>query len=89
MNEQLQQALAQIIEKAMTGLDQTVDFLSAEVPDVIYQLLLWYGVKSAIIGVIGLMIMGLTGLFIKKSLTKPAKGKDNFWWGGVIIRKII
>lgn len=80
MNEQLQQALAQIIEKSMSGLDKTVDFLSAEVPDVVHQLLLWYGVKSAITGVMGFLIILSCFLWFKMCLKKPEDGKSNTWW---------
>lgn len=49
MNEQLQGAVTQLIDKALTGLDKSVSFLEAEIPEFIQQLLLWYGVKSALI----------------------------------------
>ena len=48
MNEQLQKALVELIGKASNGIDASVSFLSAEIPDVIHQLLLWYAAKSAI-----------------------------------------
>lgn len=55
MNEQLQSALSEMINKAMNGVDSSVDFLSAEIPDVIHQLLLWYGVSSAIYAILGIV----------------------------------
>ncbi|MNO83636.1 hypothetical protein D3C76_749540 [compost metagenome] len=48
MNEQLQQALTAILNKTMSGVDAGVNFLSAEIPDVIHQLLLWKMVSSGI-----------------------------------------
>lgn len=48
MNEQLQQALTAILNKTMTGVDAGVSFLSAEIPDVIHQLLLWKASMSAL-----------------------------------------
>lgn len=48
MNEQLQQAVATLIEKAIQALESGADFLEAEIPDVIHQLLLWEAVKSFI-----------------------------------------
>jgi len=57
MNEQLQKALAEIIQKTMTGLDATVTFLSAEIPDVIHQLLLWYAVKYGLECLFGLALL--------------------------------
>lgn len=48
MNEQLQKALVELINKASGGIDTSVSFLSAEIPDVVMQILMWQGVKSAI-----------------------------------------
>lgn len=48
MNEQLQQALTAILNKTMSGVDAGVNFLSAEIPDVIYQLLVWKASISAL-----------------------------------------
>lgn len=41
MNEQLQQALAEILNKTMVGVEAGTAFLQAELPDVIQQLLMW------------------------------------------------
>lgn len=41
MNEQLQQALASILNKTMAGVEAGASFLQAEIPDVIQQLLIW------------------------------------------------
>lgn len=46
MNEQMQAALIKLIEKAQIGIDTSVSFLSAEIPDVVHQLLMWYAVRS-------------------------------------------
>lgn len=48
MNEQLQNALADLLTKANNGIEAGADFLSAELPDVIQQLLMWYGVYNGI-----------------------------------------
>jgi len=37
----LKQALAQILNKATSGIEKSVDFLNAQLPEVIEQLLLW------------------------------------------------
>lgn len=55
MNEQLQQALAAILNKTMEGVDAGVNFLSAEVPEVIHQLLMWKMVSAAT--VVGLCLL--------------------------------
>lgn len=41
MNEQLQIALAEILRRATQGLDAGTQFLSAQLPDVVNQLLMW------------------------------------------------
>lgn len=68
MNEQLQQALASLIEKTMQGVDSAVGILSSEMPDVVYQLLLWYGVYNFILFLYALIVIfGSTFIFIKFS----------------------
>lgn len=47
MNEQLQNALAELLGKTIDGIDSGVAFMQSELPDVIQQLLTWYAVKSA------------------------------------------
>ena len=59
MNEQLQKALIELIGKASNGIDASVSFLSAEIPDVIHQLLVWYAIESAIYTVIGVAIVSM------------------------------
>lgn len=59
MNEQLQNALVELIGKASNGIDASVSFLSAEIPDVIHQLLVWYAIESAIYTVIGVAIVAM------------------------------
>ncbi|MGL5223581.1 MAG: hypothetical protein ACRC8I_11770 [Plesiomonas shigelloides] len=57
MNEQLQTALLEIITKVTKGVDASVDFLSAEIPDVVHQLLMWYAVKGAVLCMIGIAVV--------------------------------
>lgn len=57
MNEQLQNAVAEILERTINGIDSSVAFMQAELPDVISQLLMWYGVKSALLTVIGVALL--------------------------------
>lgn len=57
MNEQLQNAVATILERAISGIDSSVEFMQAELPEVIEQLLMWYGIKSSIIALVGLLLL--------------------------------
>ncbi len=79
MNEQLQKALADLIGKASNGIDASVSFLSAEIPDVIHQLLMWYAVKGALFTLFGVIICIAWGL-----AEKPAYRaiKENCYVGG-------
>ena len=60
-NETLESAVIGIIEKATTGIDKATDFLSAELPDVVNQLLAWNTFSSSIWFAIGCFII-LAGL---------------------------
>jgi hypothetical protein len=58
MNEELQNALTQVVNKALQGSEAGVEFLSGEIPDVLSQLLLWYGLSTfleLLLGVVGLV----------------------------------
>ena len=78
MNEQLQKALVELIGKASNGIDVSVSFLSAEIPDVIHQLLLWYAAKSAIEFFVGVIILafGVKIFNMKIGMSKDSAKKD-------------
>ena len=69
MKEQLQEALASLIGTATSGIEKGTEFLVAELPDVVYQLLLWYGVSSAVSSVLGIIMVICATLLIKRVLT--------------------
>ena len=48
MNDELQKALAEILNKVTKGAETGVGFLQRELPEVIQQLLMWHAVRSAI-----------------------------------------
>lgn len=74
MNERLQNALTQMIDKAMTGVDASVDFLSAEIPEVVHQLLLWYAVSNMVYAALGAVVLYLCYCVVRKP-----KGKGENW----------
>ena len=78
MNEQLQKALIDLIGKASNGIDVSVSFLSAEIPDVIHQLLLWYAARSAIEFFVGVIIIsfGVKIFNMKIGVSKDSAKKD-------------
>jgi Na+-transporting NADH:ubiquinone oxidoreductase subunit NqrD len=81
MNEQLQNAVATILDRAVTGIDSSVDFMQAELPEVIEQLLMWYAVKGVILVFIGLFLIIPFILVMKKIASKDIHSAtcDSFW----------
>lgn len=57
MNENLQLALTEIINKAISGIDTSVEFMKAELPDVITQLLTWYAVYNGAVALASLLVI--------------------------------
>ncbi len=48
-NNNVENAVVEIINKAIQGIDSTTDFLLSEIPEVIQQLLMWNFAKSLIL----------------------------------------
>ena len=81
MNEQLQQALTEILTKTVDGIDSGVEFMHAELPDVIEQLLMWYAVKGVICFLFGLLlILAWVATFNYILKRRPQDGGENFLW---------
>lgn len=78
MNEQLQQALAAILNKTMTGVDAGVSFLSAEIPDAIHQLLMWKMIESMLFFVLGIIVICLTMVFIRSQYRRAVEKTDSY-----------
>ncbi|MGO1190292.1 hypothetical protein [Vibrio casei] len=81
MNEQLQKALSDLLGKTINGIDTTVNFMQAQLPDVIQQLLVWYVVKGLFVALFGLFLMiPLILLLVKLSKVDIAGAtEDSFW----------
>ena len=67
MNEELQTAVSSLINKALDGVDATTGFLQAEIPEYLYQLLLWYGVKSFIYFLLAVSIIPVVVFVYRKA----------------------
>lgn len=76
MNEQLQTALAEILSRATSGIDAGAQFLSAQLPDVIRQLLVWKLAQNALM--IPFLCLGIWGLV--KLLLAIHRAKDIGLW---------
>lgn len=57
MNEELQKALADVINKASSGIDTASEFIVAELPEVVQQAMTWYMVESLIYFAIGVIMI--------------------------------
>lgn len=80
MNDQLQASLAVILQKATTGLEAGVNFLGAQIPDVVRQVLLfnlWKDVASVVIAVLILVGYAVGLAFLWKWAIKNEK--ENRW----------
>lgn len=69
----LQEALVTILEKATAATEAGVAFLSAEIPEVIRELLLWKMMQHGVLGTVGLVVCLATLLFSRRAVfvTKP------------------
>ena len=57
MQKQLQAALTDLIRESLQGVSTAKGFLTAEIPDVIHQLLLWYGIYNFMLFVAGVSVL--------------------------------
>lgn len=83
MNDQLQQALAAILNKTVAGAEAGLSFLGAEIPEVIQQLLIWKAVQSGVYSIAGLILVFATALITHANL-KSTKGFNLFFDEGEI-----
>ena len=99
MNEQLQQALVKVIEKANSGVDTSIAFLSDQLPDVVNQLLTWGLLSAALTCVVCILLVIASCVALKKvsdgvKESKQSK-KDNWayqhysWGGGTVEGPVI
>ncbi len=82
MNEELQKALTEILNGAMGAAGQAKDFLQAELPEVIQQLLLWKAVSGLIGGFFALIaISGWIWAAVKVFKAMPSEmGREQSNW---------
>lgn len=83
MNEELQKAVAELIQKSIVAVQEGSVFLAAEIPDVVYQLLLWHGVLNLMMFSLGMIL--LIGFIIVdynvgKWIWKSHKESDWFYY---------
>lgn len=76
MNEQMQNALVEIIQKASSGMDASVRFLSSEIPDVISQLLLWNITASSVGMALSAIVLAMSVSMIVWMIKLYGTGRD-------------
>ena len=59
MNDELQKALGELLNKTLNGIDTASGFLTEQLPDVIQQLLMWHGVHSLVMSILGILLLGI------------------------------
>lgn len=74
INDQLQQSLSQILDQAVSGVQAGVSLISAELPDVIHQLLLWKMIESLIWCVVGVVF---TVVAIRWFVKSSGRGQED------------
>ena len=82
MEEKLQLAISDLLEKSIRAMEAGGEFLGEQIPDAVYQLLLWHGVKSGIYCVIGILLVVITVWINKKQFMfiKEKKEQDYQNW---------
>lgn len=83
MENSVEEALARLIERATSGINEVVEFSQAQLPDVIEQLLMWNMTESLITFFVPLffMLLFFTILFCQvKNLLKDMNNNNNNDW---------
>ncbi|HGN2348342.1 TPA: hypothetical protein ACKR1W_002776 [Proteus mirabilis] len=77
MNEQVLRALTDLLEKASNGIDSTVAFSQANLPEVIHQLLTWKMTMGVIWSVVGVALIALA--IFMPIWARKAKSNGAIW----------
>lgn len=72
----MKETLNEILQRMMATVDKGIDFLSAELPEVVMQLLLWHGVYSLVWFSLGLGVMGICARLFYKLWGNPNDWDD-------------
>jgi hypothetical protein len=74
----LEKALADILTKTTAGIEKGVEFLNAELPEVINQLLIWKAAEALVFMII-FVCVGCGLLLLSKYMSKYAKQNVDDW----------
>ncbi|WP_312630969.1 hypothetical protein [Pantoea piersonii] len=85
MNENTDKIVASLIQKAMSGVDQAVDFSKAQLPEVIEQLMYWKFASYSLRIFTGILIMtAMTFAFKKACRWHESTGKETAGFVGIV-----
>jgi hypothetical protein len=73
VESQLEVALAEAVTKTVNSIDTAAGFLAAQAPEVISQLLIWHGIKSALMFALGIAILYAAQHFSRRYVGKGVK----------------
>lgn len=68
MNEQAQKVLADLLQRAVSGVDAAVNFSQSQIPDVIHQLLVWKFTQSVIGQIFSIIVIVCLVIMVNKGL---------------------
>ncbi len=95
MNEELQKALVELLNKTLSGIDSAGEFMAAQIPDVVQQLLMWHSVYSLIVSSMCLALL-FFAIKLDIRLFYITKGRDDedflvigYFLIGSIVRAIL
>ena len=71
MNEQLETQLVEILQSVSTSVGDAKEFIIAELPDVVQQVLSWYTVLSVVENIIGIILFVFMVYIIRNMVVKP------------------
>lgn len=90
---EVDKALAEVIQRAVQGMDSAVQFLSTEIPDVLHQLLLWKFTESLLYFVFGVLQLVLGSCAVYKwaryCLAKYSETRNIDWQAGAIFPSFV
>lgn len=91
MNEQLQNALVDLLTKVTSGIDNATAFLAWELPDVVQQLLRWKLVEHSLKSIFCLVVIACVIWFATafiRGVRRGAGGEGNFFHDGTSYRPV-
>lgn len=83
MDKQLQQAVSSLIEKSLSAFEKGADFMAAQLPDVVQQLLLWHLALSATkaVAAVLLLVVLVVATYKGHKATTKYQGPMDAWLG--------